>query len=140
MYPRISRMKPSTFPLAGQLKALRDTGNMPVVKGEQDQSEAEQVQICPEELPEAAADPSDLLLFWTSIGASGNRCQRRPRTGPRMTPRGMDQARPGRPAEPMTLRWATQHQQIHPFKLKGIGFIDRDEFPIPSSPNVSAIA
>jgi len=35
-------------------------------KGEQDQPEAEQVQICPEELPEAAADPGDLLLFGRS--------------------------------------------------------------------------
>jgi len=40
----------------------------------------------------------------------------------------------------MTLGGATQHQQIYSFKLKGIGFIDRDEFHIPSSPNVSAIA
>ena len=31
----------------------------------------------------------------------------------------------------MTLGGATQHQQIHPFKLKGIGFIDRDELPYP---------
>ena len=67
-------MKPSTFPLAGQLKALRDTGNMPVVKGEQDQSEAEQVQICPEELPEAAADPGDLLLFGRSELPSDRQC------------------------------------------------------------------
>jgi len=29
-------------------------------KGEQDQPEAAQVQICPEELPEAAADPSEI--------------------------------------------------------------------------------
>jgi len=40
---------------------------MPVVKGEQDQPEAEQVQICPEELPEAAADPGDLLLLGRAI-------------------------------------------------------------------------
>jgi len=43
---------------------------MPVVKGEQDQPEAEQVQICPEELPEAAADPGDLLLFGRLVDRS----------------------------------------------------------------------
>ena len=59
-------MKPSTFPLAGQLKALRDTGNMPVVKGEQDQPEADQVTVHLEIPPEAAADPGDLLLFGRS--------------------------------------------------------------------------
>ena len=43
-------------------------------KGEQDQPEAEQVQICPEELPEAAADPGDLLLFGRSELPSDRQC------------------------------------------------------------------